>query len=789
MIRRLLCAKTYNRLLTVQRRIERRMSVHQIHEAKNYLRFLQENPHELDILFRELLIGVTSFFRDADAFAVLTDVALPKLVQGKPDGYTIRVWSAGCSTGEEAYSLAIVVQEAIDRFNPALQLQVFATDLDTRAVEIARRGVYPEGIAVDVSKERLQQFFSHEDGHYKIQKHLRERLIFVPQDIISDPPFTKLDLLVCRNVLIYLDAEIQTKLFPVFHLAIKPGGLLFLGNSESICHFTGAFEPIDKKQKIFERKDTLISPPLLRDSFALNLPRDIIETLVANQPVERSADANLLHLLERRLLRCYTPPTVITSDRGEIVYIHGRTGAFLEPAEGQPSNNILTMARLGLQPTLSALLRRAAAGRSEVVQQGVHVINDGNSITVDIVVRAISEPEAVRGLMMITFEETRSDTTKQVQAPVATKKKKKSSGHDAELEQQLQYTRESLQNTIEELENTNEELKSSNEELQMKMEDLALVNDDLTNLLNNTCIATIFLDDDLNIKRFTQAVSDIIKIIATDVGRPIGDLVTSLDYDLVTDARKVLRTLMTKESEVESTDGRWFRVRLMPYRTSENVINGLVATFVDELCGQMLAYSGKGNFDKSVFDLAATVRGMGDLLDSSVPKRNVSLQYEFAADLPGVEGDVTSIRQIVMNLIPNASEAIGIDDGKILVRTGRVSVSEDDLAGKHLDDDLHSGDYVYLDVVDTGCGIDDGSIEKIFDPFFTTKFAGRRLGLACVQGIVRSHHGAIIIESRLRHGNTVRVLPASGVGQTDHNARPASVGAGLFHGAADSAGC
>jgi signal transduction histidine kinase len=635
MIRRLLCAKTYKRLLTVQRRIERRMSVHQIHEAKNYLRFLQENPHEPDILFRELLIGVTSFFRDADAFAVLTDVALPKLVQGKPDGYIIRVWSAGCSTGEEAYSLAIVVQEAIDRFNPALQLQVFATDLDTRAVEI--------------------------------------------------------------------------------------------------------------------------------------------------------------------------------------IYIHGRTGAFLEPAEGQPSNNILTMARLGLQPTLSALLRRAAAERSEVVQQGVHVINEGNSITVDIVVRAISEPEAVRGLMMITFEETRSDTTKQVQAPVATKKKKKSSGHDAELEQQLQYTRESLQNTIEELENTNEELKSSNEELQstneemqstneeletskeemqslneelqMKMEDLALVNDDMTNLLNKTCIATIFLDDDLNIKRFTQAVSDIIKIIATDVGRPIGDLVTSLGYDLVTDARKVRRTLMTKESEVESTDGRWFRVRLMPYRTSENVINGLVATFVDELCGQMLAYSGKGNFDKSVFDLAATVRGMGDLLDSSVPKRNVSLQYEFAADLPGVEGDVTSIRQIVMNLIPNASEAIGIDDGKILVRTGRVSVSEDDLAGKHLDDDLHSGDYVYLDVVDTGCGIDDGSIEKIFDPFFTTKFAGRRLGLACVQGIVRSHHGAIIIESRLRHGTTVRVLPASGVGQTDHNARPASVGAGLFHGAADSAGC
>jgi two-component system, chemotaxis family, CheB/CheR fusion protein len=590
---------------TVRRRIERRMSVHQIHDAGNYLRFLQENPHELDILFRELLIGVTCFFRDSDAFTALANDFLPKLVDGKSDGDTIRIWSAGCSTGEEAYSLAMVVQEAIDRFNPGLQLQVFATDLDTRAIDVARRGVYPEGIAADISPKRLQQFFSPEAGQYKIQKELRERLVFAPQDLISDPPFSKLDLLACRNVLIYLDVDLQKKLFPVFHYALNPGGLLFLGNSESIGHFTDEFEPLDKKWKIFERRVSLLSRlPLVCPSFALNLPRDMIEAPMADKPVERPADATLRQLLERQLLRTYAPPTVITSDRGEIVYIHGRTGAFLEPAPGGPSNNILSMAREGLQPTLSALLRRAAAEGGEVVQREVHVANNGNSITVDVVVRTIPEPEAIRGLLMITFETVSRDGTKKPLAP-----KKKARGRAAELEQELQFTRESLQTTIEELETANEELQSTNEEqqstneeletskeemqslneelqtvnseLQMKMEDLALVNDDMTNLLNNTCIATIFLDNDLNIKRFTQAASDVIKIIATDVGRPIGDLVTSLDYDLVTDAQKVVATLMTKESEAKAADGRWFRVRLMPYRTSENVIDGLVATFVE----------------------------------------------------------------------------------------------------------------------------------------------------------------------------------------------------------------
>ena len=601
---------------TVRRRIERRMSVHQIVKPQHYLRFLQENPHELDILFRELLIGVTSFFRDAEAFRSLAEDILPRLMKAKPDGYVFRIWSAGCSTGEEAYSLAIAAREVIERINPGVDLQVFATDLDDRAINIARRGVYPEGIAADISEERLQRFFSRNEGHYHVHKDLREHVIFAPQDIISDPPFTKLDLLACRNVLIYMDNDLQKKLLPVFHYALRPGGILFLGSSESIGNFTDAFETIDRKWKLFERQATTETLRSLawRGTFELNRDHETSETPVTEKPQPHHTEPDLRHLLERNLLRSYAPPAVITSDRGEIVYIHGRTGAFLEPAPGEPSNNVLTMARKGLQPALSTLMHRARADGREVVQHGVRVLNNGNSTLVDIVVRAITEPELIRGLLMITFEAARTDAAAEpANAPAPGKK---SRGRVAGLERELQDAKESLQSSIEELETTNEELKSSNEELQstneelqstneeletskeelqslneelqtvnaelhMKMEDLGLANDDMTNLLNNTSIATVFLDNDLKIKRFTKAATDVIKVIPTDVGRPIGDLVSSLDYDLVTDARSVLMTLMTHETEVEAQDDRWYRVRLMPYRTSLNVIDGLVATFVD----------------------------------------------------------------------------------------------------------------------------------------------------------------------------------------------------------------
>lgn len=656
------------------------MSIHRISEPKDYLRFLHEYPHELDLLFRDLLIGVTSFFRDPEAFKTLSENILPRMFASKPDGYTIRIWSGGCSTGEEAYSLVIAAWEVIQRVNPTLQLQVFATDIDDRAIGVARRGAYPLTIANDISEARLHEFFSKEENHYQIRKDLREHVIFAPHDITSDPPFTKLDILACRNVLIYLDAELQRKLLPVFHYAVRPGGLLFIGNSESAGNYPEAFVALDKKWRLYEstRGAPTMRSALTHAKLSFQPKYHQTEKMVTLEPsgerTQRPVEIELLHLLERHLLRSYTPPTVIVSDRGEIVYIHGHTGAFLELAPGEPTSNILTMARPGLMPALSALMRRASAENGEAVQHGVRVANDGNSVIVNVVVRAIAEPDSIRGLLMITFEEARSDLAKKVRK---TRVPIKSQEHLAELEVELQYTKESLQRTAEdlqtsdeehksvneELQSTNEELQSTNEELetskeelqslneelqtmnaalQKKIEDLGFANDDMTNLLNNTSIATIFLDDALNIKRFTRPACDIIKIIPSDVGRSVADLVSTLEYDLVPDAQDVLRTLMTKETEVRSITDQWFRVRMMPYRTSRNVISGLVVTFVDVTQNKLaeLQISKTAAYAQSIVD--TTVRQPLLVLDEEL--RVVSGNESFFRTFGLIQADLVGVR-------------------------------------------------------------------------------------------------------------------------------------------------
>lgn len=653
---------------TMVRRIERRMSAKAILQAKDYLGFLVENPFELDLLFRDLLIGVTGFFRDAEAFAALDDL-LPELIQGKCDGDTIRVWSAGCSTGEEAYSLAIAIWEAIEKFNPTLVLRLFATDLNTQAVEVARRGVFTDRIEEQVGEKRLQRFFSAtEDGGYRVQKFLREQLIFAPQDLIADPPFLNLDLISCRNVLIYLDGEMQKKLIPIFQYALKPGGVLLLGNSESIGTFHGVFDSVDNKWKIFKRKLAVpVKLPLLNKTLSISPSREMIETTLSDLPAETSPSTNLLRLLERRLLRSYAPPTVISSDRGEIVYVHGSTGAYLEPAEGGPSTNLIEMAREGLRPTLTVMMRRVSASGGEMIQRGIRITDAEHEDAADVIVRKISEPESIRGLLMISFEKT-------TRSVIPEASKQTPAGRTSELELELQFTKESLQTTIEELQTSNEEAKSNNEELQStneelqstieeletskeemqslneelqtvnselqtKVEDLAQVNDDMTNLLNNSHIATVFLDDELCIKRFTDATTTVIKIIPTDVGRPIGDLVTNVDYDLVTDAKAVLSTLMTQETEVAANDGRWFRVRLMPYRTSENVISGLVITFVDVTASKLIETQVRvaGDYAQSIVD---TVRDPLLVIDDDfeIVSGNIAFYEMFKLPAEGVVG-------------------------------------------------------------------------------------------------------------------------------------------------------
>lgn len=598
---------------TIRRRIERRMSLHQINGPAQYVRYLQENPHELDILFKELLISVTNFFRDPEAFEALARTALPELLGSRADPCTVRVWVPGCATGEEVYSFAILLREAIEAAKRPCEVQVFGTDLDPEAIETARNGRYPEGISSDVTPPRLARFFTRVENSYRIRKEIREAAVFAVQNVIKDPPFTKLDIISCRNLLIYLNVELQRRLIPLFHYALKPGGLLFLGSSESIGQFGDLFEIVDKKWKIFRRKDIVpAAHPVL------NFPVQAISAELGERPpasIRPARESNLAITVDRLLLARFAPASVVVSERGDVIFIHGRTGEFLEPAAGQPRHHILDMAREGLQLQLASALRQAVTQDTEVVRESVRANTHGEAIQVTLTVTRLHDPEILRGLFLVTFRS--QPATPKPRGATSRARDKQGAGGIVELERELQCTRESLQTTIEELETANEELKSSNEELQStneelqstneemetskeemqslneelstvnaemgsKVEDLSRTYDDMQNLLNSTAVATVFLDSDLNIKRYTEQARQLIRLIPTDVGRPLAHLATSLLYpSLVEDCSEVLHTLVFKLAEVRTKDGSWYLMRIMPYRSAGNVVAGLVMTFVD----------------------------------------------------------------------------------------------------------------------------------------------------------------------------------------------------------------
>ncbi|HEX7092552.1 MAG TPA: chemotaxis protein CheB [Nitrospiraceae bacterium] len=601
---------------TILRRIERRMNVHQIQNLRQYHRFLLANPHELDALFQELLIGVTSFFRDPQAFEVLARKGLPSLVAGKPGGAALRVWVPGCSTGEEAYSLAIVLQEYLTQKKLRLTLQIFASDLDSRAIETARAGLYPVGIAGDLTPARLQRFFTKEDSNYRINKDIRDLVVFARHNVLTDAPFTKLDLLSCRNLLIYLDTKAQHKLLPLFQYALKPNGILLLGSSETIGEREQVFTVIDRKWKLFRRtSEPSVLPHLER------FPSGFMQATTgpnaeAEIPLSPPRPISISTLIQQLLVSRYAPAAVVANARGEVVYIHGRTGAYLEPAPGPPTHHLIDMAREGLQHDLATALHQAAGKGDDVVRHDIPVKADGHVILVNLAVKKLAEPEALQGLLLVTFETVREDKTavrKVAPARAAAPLKK----GESRLMQDLEFTKQRLQRTIEELQTSNEELKSTNEELQStneelqstneeletakeemqslneelvtvnselqgKLDALSDANDDLQNLMNSTEVATIFLDNHLHIKRFTSEAKRVSHLIPGDIGRPLSDIASKLTSEqLLEDAQDVLQTLVVKEREVQTTDGRWFVMRILPYRTAMNTIDGLVLTFHD----------------------------------------------------------------------------------------------------------------------------------------------------------------------------------------------------------------
>lgn len=638
---------THYKATTVHRRVHRRMAVHQIETVEAYAAYLQQSPDEVQALFRDLLIGVTRFFRDLEAFQVLERQTIPALLAQRVPGRPLRVWVAGCATGEEAFSLAMLLLEQLDEPATPQVVQVFATDIDSRAIATARAGIYPPSIADDLTPERLARHFVPEpDGRgWRVRKTLRDLLIFSEHDLVRDPPFSKLDLISCRNLLIYLDGTLQKRIIPLFHYALRPGGLLFLGTSESVGEFDRLFEPVDRKVKLFRRLDDspvrwVAAPPTTLPT-TLPLAQADARPDPSAQPAMPSPKPTLRELAERAILRELPVAAALVNAQGDIAYLHGRTGMYLEPAPGEAGvSNILAMAREGLRRDLSLALAQTTLTRQTTALRSLRVKTNGHHTLVNVSVSALDEPgadatgprlylvllepatagepmapatEPAAGLTaagdaavsgaaagpdteatpdpdarVATLAQALRIAQEQVQAlqeelESSIEELKSSSEEMQSVNEELQSTNEELETSKEELQSVNEELSTVNAELESKVTDLSRANDDMNNLLAGTGIATVFVDHGLRIMRFTPGASEIIPLIEGDIGRPVGHLASNLDgYDrLTTDTQAVLDSLIPRLRDVRTRAGKWFAMRIQPYRTMQNVIEGAVITFVD----------------------------------------------------------------------------------------------------------------------------------------------------------------------------------------------------------------
>ena len=542
---------------------------------------------------------------------MLQEHVLPALINELPNGYVLRTWVTGCSTGEEAYSLAIVFKEALEKAKKGknLSLQIFATDLDAAAIEKARRGVFSSNIVADVSPERISRYFIAEADTYRVNAAIREMVVFAPQNLIKDPPFTKLDLLTCRNVLIYMEPALQNKLLKLFNYSLNPGGIMILGTAETLGNQQEGFEEFDARLKIFKRKVTPLSPELS------DFPSSFGRSTAVQKTTKRipAAAENIQTLADQILLQRFAPASVLVNAQGDILYTTGNIEKYLELVAGKANWNIYAMAREGLRQDLPGAFRKAQKNFDAVILRNITIGAIGGTRIVDVTVQCIENPASIRGMVMVVF----TDVPAMVERDVVNTKtgKRSSTGRQKELEIQLQRSsedrqsiqeemqtsQEELKSTNEELQSTNEELQSTNEELttskeemqslneelqtvnielQSKVSDFVQANNDMKNLLNSTEIATLFLDKELNIRRFTDQVTNIFKLRITDTGRPITDIVTSLQYpEIDTHARQVLKTLTSVEISLTTNDERWFNVRIMPYRTLDDRIDGIVMTF------------------------------------------------------------------------------------------------------------------------------------------------------------------------------------------------------------------
>jgi two-component system, chemotaxis family, CheB/CheR fusion protein len=596
---------------TLFRRIERRKGIHQIDRIQNYVRFLQENPKETEILYKELLIGVTSFFRDPLVWEKLKNNIFPELFNKLHDGHILRAWVPGCSTGEEAYSLAIVFKEAlrISKKQKNLSLQIFATDLDIDAIDKARKGLYPQNIVADVSHERIGRYFTMEPDGYKVSTVIREMIVFAAQNVIQDPPFTKLDILSCRNMLIYMEPELQKKMITLFNYSLGSNGILLLGSAESIGLLTEGFHVVDSKLKIYKRYGNVPMPELndLPSTYYYN-KKEYFENKKQHKNIE-----SIQTLANQVLLQRFAPASVVVNRAGDIIYITGSTGKYLELVAGKANWNIHAMAREGLRRELPGAFRKVLQNFDPVILRNIKIgVNNGTQF-VDVTIQRFENPEQIRDMIFIVFTDTqtklKNDKAGKIKGKVTPKQKdlgielrrsyeelqstreemQTSQEEQKSMNEELQSTNEELQSTNEELTTSKEEMQSLNEELQTvnielrsKVTEYLQANADMKNLLNSTEIATLFLDKELNIRRFTDNIIKIIKLRNSDIGRPFTDLASDLQYpEIETNCREVLNTLKSIETAITTNEGKWFNIRIMPYRTLDDRIDGLVMTFTD----------------------------------------------------------------------------------------------------------------------------------------------------------------------------------------------------------------
>ncbi|MFL6231654.1 MAG: CheR family methyltransferase [Thermoanaerobaculia bacterium] len=600
---------------TLVRRVRRRMSESRAASIYAYVEALSHDNQEVEQLFRDLLISVTHFFRDPEAFSLLADKVIPRLFEGKDEDGFVRVWVAGCATGEEAYSLAILLREHAAKLDKPPQVQLFATDIDSQALEAARQAIYPEAVAAQISPERLERFFVRHGNMYQVSREIRDLCLFSLHNLIADPPFSRLDLVSCRNVLIYLESELQKKIVALFHYALRPGGFLFLGPSEMVAGQPELFRTLDKKHRVFQSRDTVTRPPF---SFPLSERGRL--GLRATEDLQRRAVPRQLEVartFEAILLESYAPACVVVHEGGDIVYFSPRTGRYLEAPSGTPTVNVLDMARKGLRLDVRTALHKAVNSRVTAIHENVPFELDGQTLRVNVIVRPMPELGEDPGLFMIVFQDVvapAGDSPPEIELGAivaddpmvrrleaelrstkdhlqATLEELESSNEELvssneellSMNEEMQSANEELQTSKEELQSVNEELETVNAELKKKLEELDRANGDLQNLFQSTQIATVFVDRELRIKKLTPAAVEVFRLIERDVGRPITDITPRFPGgDLVKDIREVLRTLSPRERQVRSEEGdAWYLQRILPYRTVEDVIDGVVLTFLD----------------------------------------------------------------------------------------------------------------------------------------------------------------------------------------------------------------